>query len=473
MKDGKTNDEDIVNLDETGIQMMPTWKRTLAEKGVKQVAGVAKKCLAQITKVSAISLTGVLLPYMLIFAGKTEAVIPTDIENEPEGIEYTCTPSHFANARTTLLFMKKILVPYIERNRRTRITSGKSTEAEEAERWAILVWDNFSAHLDPEVTLYLNENRIKSLLLPPNCTSRYQPLDVLINGAEKRLITKHFSEWYFQALSAASKENPPRYNVLPKSSACKRRFIATLIAGVHNTMAGRTIFIRAAWLKSTLLHALAEYMDVNDPVVEHEDDIIQRSIVSALMGISLSGDQEDADTTIELSEVTQSEDAVDIVDHINLVTLLTNFDEVEPDSEDDHLIEEQEVDEDSSSDFLPEFSVSLQQDHASNISATSCPSEASCGLIEFDRPSTGGLLRVKFPKGPVLSPQQLAVLLSKQKSEWKRLVLSTASNFTSDGYDIKLKNVPHGSVAMEMPSLSYIPTAIHALQQSEYQTSYV
>jgi hypothetical protein len=54
--------EDILNSDETGIQVIPTYKRTLAKKGSKQVAGVAKKAIAQITKVSAVTSTAILLP---------------------------------------------------------------------------------------------------------------------------------------------------------------------------------------------------------------------------------------------------------------------------------------------------------------------------------------------------------------------------------------------------------------------------
>jgi hypothetical protein len=141
--------------------MVPTWKRTLAEKGAKQVAGVAKKCLAQITKVSAVSAVGVLLPYMLIFSGKTEKVVPKRVLDEPEGVLYTYTPSHFANTHTTLECVKGILIPFIESQRSRRIASGVSNEETEISRWAILVWDNFSAHLDQSVTDCLEAYRIK------------------------------------------------------------------------------------------------------------------------------------------------------------------------------------------------------------------------------------------------------------------------------------------------------------------------
>lgn len=451
--------EDIINLDETGIQMMPTWKRTLAEKGAKQVAGVAKKCLAQITKVSAVSATGVLLPYQLIFAGKTERVIPARVQDEPQGVSYTYTATHFANAQTTLEYMQKILVPFIERQRAARIANRTSTEARETGRWAVLIWDNFSSHLNDSVIQCLIENRVKSLPLPPRCTSKYQPLDVLINGAEKRYITSHFSEWYFQALVAAAKQNPPRYDVLPVSSGAKRKFIATLIAAVHSTMAGRTMFLRTAWLKSTLLDTLQERMQEDPNPYEIEDIPLQRTVVRDLLQVTREENREEEidDDSAELSEITASEDPDDLHQHFNLVTLTMDIDE-EDDNEmaDQHFA--QYMDEDNSdTDFEPPV-------RTSDLDASSCHSGvtnismASCGVVNIERPSSGGCVRVTFGRNsPVLSPQQLCNMLSAKFKELKGLVLDSASRFTSDGFDMIVKGAKHGSVAHHAASLTFLP----------------
>lgn len=398
------------------------------------------------------------MPYMLIFAGKTDRVVPQGVQNEPSGIKYSFTPSHFANTRTTLEFMQKILVPHIKEQRRARIASGSSTEARESSRWAVLVWDNFSAHLDPEVSQYLTDNHIKSLPLPSKCTSKYQPLDVLINGAEKRQLTRHFAEWYFQALHAAANEMPPRYDVLPVSSASKRKFIATLIAGVHHTMAGRTIFNREAWTKSTLLDSLQQPMDVDLPTVEIEDNYIQRALIQEMLAITLGEDVEVDDTNAEISDVTQSEDPVDIVEHMNQFTLLNHVEESELEFGEEEPIEEEESDDDSSSNWNAGSSIRAGPDDASCISCPSTSSELSCGLVHLERPSTGGSLRAVFKKGPVLSPQQLEALLSTRHSAWKHLKIASTFNLTSDGFDMKLLHVKHGSVAMMAPSLSYTPT---------------
>ena len=169
-KDKDVQKEDVLGADETGINVIPRPTRTLAVRGSRQVPGLVKKALAQITKVTAISLVGDLVPYQLIFGGKTSAVFPSEVI-PADGSFYSATPSHFANAATTLEFVSKIILPHVEANRRRRIAQGKSTQTEEERRWSILIWDNFSAHKDKNVEEFLLQNRIKPMYLSPNCTS--------------------------------------------------------------------------------------------------------------------------------------------------------------------------------------------------------------------------------------------------------------------------------------------------------------
>jgi hypothetical protein len=423
--------------------------------------------LAQITKVSAVSATGVLLPYMLIFAGKTAKVVPVEVHDEPAGIAYTHTPSHFANAETTLYYMKRILVPFIENQRSARIASKSSTAERETNRWAILVWDNFSAHLDDSVIQYLTENRIKSLPLPPRCTSKYQPLDVLVNGAEKRYLTQHFSEWYFQALSAAAKQDPPQFEVLPTSSASKRKFIATMIAGVHRSMAGRSVFLRQAWLKSTLLDGLHQASFDDDQLDESTDIPIQNDLITEMLNITISEESRDVDASIELSEITQSQDAPDMASHFNIMSLLNDLDDDMAEITPEHPAVAEETDEDSTSDFALDYSSLSAPDDASYVSRLNNPSEVSCGLINFRRPTTGGAIEVIFERGRVLSPPELVSLMKSKNSRWSNLSFDTVSNWGENSYVMKVKHVKHGSIATEMPSLSYMTVDIPQLPLSE------
>lgn len=236
----------IINLDETGIQMIPRHTRTLAPKGSKQVPGTAKKSLAQITKVTAVTAAGVLLPYQLIFGGKTDLVHPDILPST--GSIYSHTASHFTIGATQLQMVTEVIIPFVESERQR---SG-------LDRQALLIWDGHSTHTDDAVLEKLNSHRIFSRVLPPNCTSKYQPLDVLFNGMEKRYLVDHFADWHAKSFAAALERDPDVLDVLPTKSSSKRRLIAALIRAVHEMMSTKQHLITTAWRKSTLLDDLPD-----------------------------------------------------------------------------------------------------------------------------------------------------------------------------------------------------------------------
>jgi hypothetical protein len=63
----------------------------------------------------------------------------------------------------------------------------------------------------------------------------------------------------------------PHYNVLPRTTSSKRAFIAALIAGVHRMMVGRSILIRTALFKSSVLEPPPAALDVDISFQENED----------------------------------------------------------------------------------------------------------------------------------------------------------------------------------------------------------
>jgi hypothetical protein len=257
-------------------------------------------------------------------------VLPRVDEDTPERVVHTFTPSHFANAATTLQYVEKIIVPFIQNQRDARVARGESTEEKEKARWALLIWDNFSAHADASVSRHLSTNRIHSLFLPPRCTSQSQPLDVLINGAEKRLLSRHFTGWHFKALDTARRSSKPDYNVLPRTSASKRAFIATLIAGVHRIMAGRSLLIRTAWFKSTLLAPTTSAMDVDLDFTEGETIALDSDLLADMAQVALDSAEESIDNPEdEFTDATCSLDAPDVHDHFAELDVFDNSDDEE------------------------------------------------------------------------------------------------------------------------------------------------
>lgn len=458
--------EDVINADETGVQVMPEWKTTLAIRGAKDVSGAVKKSLAQITKVSAISATGVMLPYQLIFTGKTDQVLPVGVLNEPAGIHYTHSANHFATEQTTLQFVEKIIIPFISQNRSSRIARGISTEEEESKRWAVLVWDNFSPHIAGRVTLLLCKHRILSFPLPANCTSKYQPLDVRINGVEKRALTDYFSEWYFRAVSACLKNKSPTIDVLPKSASTKRTFIANIIANVHTQLAGREMLIRGAWQSSTVLDGVFDDMEVDTHPPESATVAIDLGLVNQLLHLTLEGRQYVTNKDFEIEETSDPlpGDAPDAHEHDHLMAVDGTTYEIGQPGEFEAEEQQQCNDSDSDSDFEPTYLEAPSSPTSANSghSSSSFNSVLTSARVHFHRPTTGKSLEVSFEPNHIrLSPQEVCSLISKRVPHFSGIKYKNHSQLGAEeghiAYYLTLEGVSHGSVAMQAPSLTFLP----------------
>ena len=70
----------------------------------------------------------------------------------------------------------------------------------------LLIFDTFRAHLTDEVKDWLKENKIDWELIPPNLTSKLQPLDVNVNHPFKSLMQKNWREWLIAELDKEPEE---------------------------------------------------------------------------------------------------------------------------------------------------------------------------------------------------------------------------------------------------------------------------
>ena len=61
---------------------------------------------------------------------------------------------------------------------------------------ALAIFDHFKGQLTPKVTQCLEKNNIQSVLVPPCCTDRLQPLDISVNKAAESFLTSEFQNWY-------------------------------------------------------------------------------------------------------------------------------------------------------------------------------------------------------------------------------------------------------------------------------------
>uniref|UniRef100_A0A1X7SY85 DDE-1 domain-containing protein n=1 Tax=Amphimedon queenslandica TaxID=400682 RepID=A0A1X7SY85_AMPQE len=181
----------VINWDHTGIQYIPVSNWTMAKEGFKriEVAGLGDK--RQLTTVFAASMSGDFLPPQIIYAGKTPRCFPST--KFPNDWNITYTENHWANEKTTVLHIKKILVPYIEACRKK--LSLPDNQA------ALVIFDKFKGQCTSNILSLLQSNHIHLVIVPSNCTDRLQPLDVSVNKAVKENLRKQFQEWYSAQVS--------------------------------------------------------------------------------------------------------------------------------------------------------------------------------------------------------------------------------------------------------------------------------
>ena len=127
----------IINLDQTGIKLVPTGDWTMAAQGSRrvEVAGLGDK--RQITATFAASLDGTFLPMQLLYQGKTNRSHPR--HSFPDGFDVFYTPNHWANEETCHRFMEKIIFPYIR--------EVKETPSQKA----LVIMDNFTGQTTPSI----------------------------------------------------------------------------------------------------------------------------------------------------------------------------------------------------------------------------------------------------------------------------------------------------------------------------------
>ena len=103
----------IINLDQTGIKLVPASDWTMAAEASRRVEVIGLGDKRQVTATFAATLDGTFLPMQILYQGKTNRSHPK--YTFPEGFDIFHTPNHWANEETCLRFFENIILPYIRR----------------------------------------------------------------------------------------------------------------------------------------------------------------------------------------------------------------------------------------------------------------------------------------------------------------------------------------------------------------------
>ena len=104
-------DEIIINVDQTASKFVTTDNFTTAAKGEKHISRAGATEKRAITGTLCESLDGCMLPFQLIYTGKTERSLPEF--TFPDGFYLAFNQKHWSNETETICLTEDLFAPYI------------------------------------------------------------------------------------------------------------------------------------------------------------------------------------------------------------------------------------------------------------------------------------------------------------------------------------------------------------------------
>jgi hypothetical protein len=207
-------------MDPTGLHLVPADNHTYEKMGSQEVRVIGGDDKRQITVCVGSSMNGDLLPLQLIFQGKTQQCLPARTpEAAAAGFHLTKSENHWSSLETMKEYIVEVIVPYTKE----RIKEHKL----HADSHVVLVLDVWSVHKSADFRSYMKQEHphIHLVYVPPNCTSKLQVADVMLQRPFKSGIKKHFNAWVAEKVAQQIEAE----NILGLSSYLKMAFIKPLI----------------------------------------------------------------------------------------------------------------------------------------------------------------------------------------------------------------------------------------------------
>eukprot|EP00955_Chlamydomonas_euryale_P077688 363001-Chlamydomonas_euryale.AAC.1 len=197
----------VINVDQTGINLVPVGRRTLSRRGKKAIRLLGMDDKRQLTVVAAGAANGSILPFQAIFQGKTHASLPPQEDRaslEGKGWKFAATHNHWASLETSMAWIDDILMPYVERVRKVLGTPDDQA--------ALLLLDCWTVHMQSDFVNHVKEASNGTVLLrfvPPNMTSKAQPMDVGIQKPLKDSIRATFTAYVAEKYADMKRRGVP------------------------------------------------------------------------------------------------------------------------------------------------------------------------------------------------------------------------------------------------------------------------
>jgi hypothetical protein len=236
----------IVNIDQTGVLLVPVSCFSYERTGSVDCAVVGKSQKRQFTVVMGVSAGNILLPLQLIHAGKSDSTraLPSPDAQAPllrNGFRFYQTPSHWSSVDSHIQYINEILVPFYQNQcRELRIDY-------ETQYFILIVdvWHRDRRFLDFMATQH---PRIKLVFIPGGCTGEAQPCDVFIQRPFKSALLQQFSQWAANQVMIAIESGTPATEVkLDFSIGNLRDQSCKWIMAAWNKLQGMKSHMEAGW----------------------------------------------------------------------------------------------------------------------------------------------------------------------------------------------------------------------------------
>jgi hypothetical protein len=188
----------IINFDQTGVQLMQTYKYTYQSQGDKQVPVAGSEDKRQITAVVGSTFDGGLLPLQLIFKGqeankkqhKAVPLLPLIVQKRVSNAKFhlTQTPSHWSTLESMKDYVRVVITAWVER---------KARELNVTNPHCIILLDCWKVHTSVAFREWMKATypRYHLIFVPAGCTGKAQPADVMLQRPFKGQIVRAFTNW--------------------------------------------------------------------------------------------------------------------------------------------------------------------------------------------------------------------------------------------------------------------------------------
>ena len=176
---------------------MPTGQWTMNEPKAKRVVIANSDDKRQITAVFAATMTDEYLPVQLIYKGTTSRCHPKVVF--PEAWDIFHSKNHWSNEVTMRKYIQNIIVPFVNNKQLLKLKKSHP---------ALAIIDCFQGQTTSGILDLLQENNIITVIVPPNCTDKLQPIDLSISKPVKDQMRGKFQEWYASEVQKQLKSVP-------------------------------------------------------------------------------------------------------------------------------------------------------------------------------------------------------------------------------------------------------------------------